>query len=99
MCSFGKQQMAQQDPNQPAGLGTGLAPRSAQADPPAHDPSAPSLGRSPATDDLVPPELLALRGVLAELKDLKIARKRLQLETALEQSGLPEAAQILIRQV
>jgi len=37
--------------------------------------------------------------VLAELRELKEARNRLQLETALEQSGLPDAAQILIRQV
>ena len=33
------------------------------------------------------------------MKELKVTRNRLQLETALEQSGLPEAAQILIRQV
>ena len=33
------------------------------------------------------------------MKELKIMRNRLQLETALEQSVLPEAAQILIRQV
>ena len=37
--------------------------------------------------------------VLAEVKELKVMRNRLQLETALEGSGLPEAAQILIRQV
>jgi hypothetical protein len=50
--------------------------------------------------DEVMTEFLSLRNdVLAELKDLKIARNRLQLEAALEQSGLPDAAQILIRQV
>ncbi len=36
---------------------------------------------------------------LAEVKELKIMRNRVQLEAALEQSGLPEAAQILVRQV
>jgi hypothetical protein len=56
---------------------------------------------TPATTPAeVTTEFLSLRNdILAELKDLKIARNRLQLETALEQSGLPEAAQILIRQV
>ena len=91
--------MAQQDLNQPADLGIGLAPRSAQEDPPAHEPSAPSLGRSP-TNDPVTTEFLTLRSdIQAELKQLQIARNHLQLETALEQSGLPESAQILIRQV
>ena len=36
---------------------------------------------------------------LAEVKELKIMRNRVVLETALQQSGLPEAAQILIRQM
>ena len=58
---------------------------------------------SPRLED-VPGEIVTqfqdLRAeVLGELKELKVTRNRLQLETALEQSGLPEAAQILIRQV
>ena len=80
---------------------TALAPGSAPIELAAHEPAAPSLGRDPSgAIALVPPDLLALRADLhAELKDLKLARNRLQLETALEQSGLPEAAQNLIRQV
>jgi hypothetical protein len=58
----------------------------------------------PAATDKMPDEILTqfqdLRSeLLGELKELMIANNRLQLETALEQSGLPEAAQILIRQV
>ena len=37
--------------------------------------------------------------VLAELRDLKIAANRARLEAALELSGLPEAAQIVVREV
>ncbi|MFN8466321.1 MAG: hypothetical protein U0X20_12260 [Caldilineaceae bacterium] len=37
--------------------------------------------------------------LLGELRGLKVTHNRVQLETALEQSGLPEAAQIFIRQV
>ncbi len=36
---------------------------------------------------------------MAEVRELKVMRNRLQLETALEQSGLPEGAQILVRQM
>ncbi|MFO1130398.1 MAG: hypothetical protein U1E16_00070 [Hyphomicrobiales bacterium] len=77
------------------------APRSAPTTSAPEEPVAPSLGRDPAGAlALVPPDLLALRADLhAELKDLKLARSRLQLETALEGSGLPDAAQNLIRQV
>ncbi len=45
-------------------------------------------------------QLQDLRGeMLAEVKELKVMRNRVQLETALEESGLPEAAQILVRQM
>jgi hypothetical protein len=44
-------------------------------------------------------EYLSLRNeMVAELRELKVMRNGLRLETALEQSGLPEAAQIVVRQ-
>ncbi|MFO1133582.1 MAG: hypothetical protein U1E16_16415, partial [Hyphomicrobiales bacterium] len=61
-------------------------------------------GTGPVEQPVQPGEMMTqLQGLcdeaLAEVKELKIMRNRVQLEAALEQSGLPEAAQILIRQI
>jgi hypothetical protein len=54
----------------------------------------------PPAGDLIKVEMQGLRSELqAELRELKIARNALQLENTLERSGLPEAAQIIVRQV
>ncbi len=104
-----KEQMMERQDGVVEGVVGETAPRSAHQDVGRGSGAAPSEGRGDCLGaigdgrgevDGVRAEFLSLRDdVVAELKELKITRNRLQLETALEQSSLPEAAQILIRQV
>ena len=104
LVAWKEQMMEQQD-----GVVDGTAPRSAHQDVGRGSGAAPSEGRGDCLGaigdgrgevDGVRAEFLSLRDdVVAELKELKLARNRLQLETALEQSGLPEAARGLVRQI
>ena len=104
LVAWKEQMMEQQD-----GVVDGTAPRSAHQDVGRGSGVAPSEGRGDCLGaigdgrgevDGVKAEFLSFRDdVVAELKELKLARNRLQLETALERSGLPESAQVVIRQV
>jgi hypothetical protein len=97
-----KEQMMEEQDGKGAGVVAGTAPGSAHKDRVEGSDAAPTQGRGDglrATGEVrgevegVKAELVSLREeVVTELRELKIARNRLQLETSLEQSGLPEAA-------